>query len=134
MTRGVCSDPQKELERRQKIGIYSRSQKGIGKYPSQVRTLSDVEAAYVGAMLDGEGHIGREPHIYVTNTNVEIIATLLRAIGLGRVTPGSMGPQNRLQVWRYALTRINDVFALLPQIVSYSMKAQECLKRAHQRE
>ena len=103
------------------------NKKGYGHYPVQVRQLTAVEAAWLGAMVDGEGHItGPYNHLYVTNTNVEIISTILRLIGIGRVSMGTKVPGMKT-VWRFALTRINDLAALFPQLSPYSMKAQEVL-------
>ncbi len=104
-----------------------QTQTGVGKFPAQVRQLRDVEAAWLGAIIDGEGHItGPYNHLYVTNTNVEIISTTLRILGVGRVSMGTQVPGMKT-VWRFALTRMNDLAVLFPQLSPYSMKVQEVL-------
>lgn len=94
---------------------------------SQVRLLADVEAAWFGAMLDGEGcvHIAkRGVTLDIGNTEVELIATALRVAGTGSILKrrGTNKP-----FWVWWLGRQNDVADLLHQLAPYSIKAQEVL-------
>ena len=107
--------------------------------PRKVRTLSDVEAAWVGAMIDGEGSIyrcvGRSPYrMDFANTEVELVATMLRLVGSGCVGYVNGKPSERRafikhikDAWRWYLYPINDIAALLEQIAPYSIKAQKWL-------
>ena len=95
-----------------------------------VRVLSDVEAAWVGAMIDGEGGVrpmrhsnGLDyPSIEFTNCDVELIATMLRVVGAGTIKPKQ--DAGHTQCWVWALRRAKPVASILPQIRPYSVKAQ----------
>ena len=69
--------------------------------PNQLRAMSDVEAAWVGAFIEADGYAGLiryyerghgqfykrlRPRIDVTAKNPEDISTLLRLTGTGSVT------------------------------------------------
>lgn len=64
-----------------------------GWYPSRVRQMTLAEAAWVGAIIEGEGtiltHEGTRQitSITVWNNDVELISTLLRFTGTGAVAP-----------------------------------------------
>ena len=101
------------------------------------RILSPPEAAWVGALIEGEGaltSIGpnaygvRYPTIQVANTDIEIIATLLRLTGVGRVCMDGMRgrrrPAHHKQQWRWAVQRHVDVQHLIEQIAPYCWKVR----------
>jgi len=100
---------------------------------SQVRSMSDDQAAYVGAMLDGEGWVrfthDRYPDIRIGNTNPEIISAILRATGCGyidcKTRNGSLGTKPMF-AWR--INRILNAETLCIQIAPYSEKAQRVLR------
>lgn len=102
------------------------------RLPSRVRDLSAVEAAWIGALIEGEGTIGhfssgrttndgraiRVWTIQVGSTEIETISTLLRLVGGGHVyyVPGRIGNK---EAWMWGLKRINEIHSLLPQIMPY---------------
>ncbi len=89
---------------------------------STAREMSAVEAAWVGAMVEGEGHVSPRLHgkssinFRVSNTSVEVISTLLRFTGVGRVYFQSLNPGRWRPVWLWTLTRMADVEAVGRQI------------------
>ena len=107
--------------------------RGRVKQPSTVRKMTDVEASWVGAMLEGEGSIGikyehraqgtyRRAYLALVNTSVETIATILRLVGDGRIytTPGVNKP-----IWVWQLVKIHSVSALLKQLRPYLTDKRE---------
>ena len=103
--------------------------------PRSVRELAPVEAAWIGAMIDGEGSIyrctGQVGHrMEFGNTEVELVATMLRVVGAGKVYLLNNRASNlvgKLPIWRWYLYPANDVAALIEQIAPYSIKAQKWL-------
>ena len=107
---------------------------------TSLRLMSEVEAAYVGALVDGEGCIrnqdvhsrggGRSVSVVVGNTELELISALLRITGIGVVCKDK--PQlGRLPFWRWGVYAIEDTKSLLRRIAAYSLKAQWGLTWAH---
>ncbi len=95
------------------------------------RVMTPVEAAYVGAFVEGEGHIRYAPSpsrgdmqtsMTVAQNNVEVISALLRATGVGRVNLRGNG-----KLWTWQLSAINDMVAVAKQIAPFSEKAQRFL-------
>ncbi len=111
---------------------------------STVRQLSSPEAAWLGAMVEGEGSIclrGRRPrYIAVYSSEVETVATCLRLAGDGTVIydgePSSA--IGRKPMWRWHLAKINSLFELLPQLIPYLTskdgRAEEVLAYANRRD
>ena len=102
--------------------------------PSTVREMKPVQAAWVGAMVEGEGSLGikqenrtqgiyRRPYLSAVNTSVETIATLLRFIGDGTVHLASNGVN--YPVWAYQLVKKRSLVQLLPQILLYLTEKQD---------
>jgi hypothetical protein len=91
--------------------------------------MTEVEAAWVGAMLDADGWVtvvvGSGPLIVIGNTGLEIISALLRATGLGRVyyspPPSCKGS---LAQWRWSVLRKKEAEELCRRVITYSIKAQ----------
>ena len=107
--------------------------------PSIVKSLTQAAAAWVGAMIEGEGSVfvgidnrGYEDiDLHVYNSDVETIATMLRLVGDGNVYyrgsrlsskwPGSgTKPQ-----WAWSLQKKPSVRALLPQIIPFLTGKQD---------
>lgn len=96
-------------------------------HPTSIQNLSPEAAAWLGAMVEGEGSLSWDRpntcnnqyrlRVVVANTEVETIATCLRLVGAGRVTSQVMG--NSKRVWHWVLSRRSDIAALLPQILPY---------------
>ena len=99
--------------------------------PSRVRKMNDVEQAYVGAMIDGEGFVGRQSYwrhwrIIVTNTSYEIISAMMRATGTGCIVYRAEGKGRRLKPQlQWAVQAQEDVMDIARQCREYSTKLQE---------
>ena len=109
----------------------SCSRLGTGAPPT-VRHLSDVEVAWLAAMIDTDGYITlrsnnarRRPFVVigVANTDVEIISTALRLAGAGTVV-GGMTPLGTKMLWQWRLWGRKDTASLLQQLRSMSIKIQ----------
>lgn len=95
-----------------------------------MRAMSEVEKSWVGAAIDTDGSIS--PYrkgwaVAFTNTEVELISTLLRVTGVGyvgyRPTNPGWGTKPR---WEWKASAVRDVPDLISQIRPYSVKAQRC--------
>ena len=96
-----------------------------------VRQMSDVEQAYVGAMIDGEGWFttgqswaSRTVRLGVGNTDLEIISALLRATRAGRVHLANWRRFGKKPLWIWAVQRRGDIQAIAKQCRLYSSKCQ----------
>lgn len=101
---------------------------------SRVRKMSTVEAAYVGAMIDGEGCIraqkpGASYGIDLTNSDLEIISALIRATGIGTVY--AHGQNRRAPHWKlcwaWRAHRKEDALDIARQCAPFSTKCQKLL-------
>lgn len=100
--------------------------------PCQVREMSIDERAWVGAMIEAEGSVGkpygqyRQWRITVVNTDPEILSALLRATGVGIV-----GLKTRAKQWQrkpcfgWSVQAQLDVAGIVNQCAPYSMKLQQ---------
>ncbi len=85
-------------------------------------------------MIEAEGTLlPRSTHgmgISVGNTDVEIISTLLRFVGDGRVKLHTPTPQawGKKLVWFWELTHVAGVTALAPQVVPWMTVKGEKLR------
>ena len=93
-----------------------------------LRVMTDVEAAWVGAMIEGEGCIrmigsigNRLGRIRVTSTDVETISTLLRVTGAGTVRGRSISgsPLSKKPQWEWEVHRVGEIPGLLMQVAPY---------------
>lgn len=96
------------------------------RHERRIKEMSPVEAAWVGAIIEGEGHAlkGNTPSgsIRVTNTDVEIISALLRVTGVGNVY---LKPEKvNKDCWVWDVSASADVLSLAEQIAPYSVKAR----------
>lgn len=104
--------------------------------PASIREMSLTEAAWVGAMIEGEGSVGctgrrRQPvEVRVFNTEVETIATCLRLTGGGSVYLHKERRARRKNCWTWAVQRIEDLRVLLPQIIPFLTGKQERAREA----
>ena len=105
--------------------------------PCQVRQMSPVEAAYVGAMVDAEGTVRIKDgywQVNFPNTEVEYVSAVVRATGIGSVycrdltgrasSNPRFTPSTKL-LWIWATTRKADVEELARQLSPYSTKMQK---------
>lgn len=94
----------------------------------KVRTMSEPERAWVGAFIDGEGSLYQETRGYNRlsgcNTEVELISTLIRATGVGKVY---LQPQIGLPLWVWRVNRLHQIQEIARQIKPYCLKAQKWL-------
>jgi hypothetical protein len=98
--------------------------------------MTEVERAYVGALIDGEGCVGiylykkaySYPRVNVVNNEPELISALLRATGVGRISArlriyDGVPYGNWTYVW--SVQRLNDIESLVRQVSPYSYKLQK---------
>ena len=110
--------------------------------PSDVRVMSDVEAAWMGAIFEGEGSgivgdypsgVGHYPTRKITavvaNTDPEVLSACLRFTGSGRVYGKPAVPGHR-PAFAWTIQKRNSALDFLHQIAPYSWKAQRTLDRA----
>jgi len=106
------------------------------KLPVTLRTMSDVETAYVGAMIEAEGGFyvksrnktGGEAWIaQCNNTEVEIVSAILRATRVGGICLAHHGPGR--PVWRWQVQAMENVRELARRVSPFSVKAQQFLAR-----
>jgi hypothetical protein len=104
--------------------------------PVSLRVMTEVEAAWVGAMIEAEGSIYLHPQynqqrmrIDVCNTDPEIISALLRLTGIGSVYV-DMPRDTRLgtkPAYHWLVHQYLNAGALARRIAAYSPKAQRLL-------
>lgn len=89
--------------------------------------MRDVEAAYLGALIDTDGcvpcYLGRYWHITFYNNEIELVANALRLTGVGRVHHSKQGG------WIWGVYRNEDVMPLMQRLQSYSLKIQRALEK-----
>ena len=126
--------------RRYRLGV----QHPGGHKESTVRELSTVEAAWLGAMVEGEGSIGwvnsnqykggrLTPYLSLVNTSVEVISTMLRLVGDGNISLDAVhGRNGHRPVWGYKINKQNSLRSVLPQLIPFladkKERAEEMLK------
>ena len=106
---------------------------GARPRPSTVRTMTEIERAWVGAFIEADGcafvrhQPERSDHIVITITQKEIdpIATCLRVTGAGRVHLDM-----RVNIWFWSVSRLNDARELAIQCAPYSWKLQRVLEES----
>ena len=106
---------------------------GAQRRPSRINTMTGIEAAWVGAIIEGEGSV-MEKHgslrprwrVMVANTDPEIMSALLRLTGSGSIccTVDRKGTLGTKPVYRWELAAVEDVLHLVRQCSPYSMKLQ----------
>jgi hypothetical protein len=85
------------------------------------------EAAWVGAMIEGEGTVGRYGHgnsIRIVNTEVETIATVLRFVGDGRVYC-RLRREGWHTAWSWTLANTLSLRRFLPQVIPWLTSKKE---------
>lgn len=88
----------------------------------QVKDLTDIQAAWLGAMVEAEGSLYISPksksdcRVSVCNTDVEIISAFLRIVGTGGIV---MNKGTNRPVWVWNLSRARNTIKFLEQIRPY---------------
>ena len=97
-----------------------------------LKPMLDIEAAYVGALIDTDGCVtyvgGRYWHILFTNTEVELVSNALRLTGTGRISYRHRGGHYK-DIWKWGVYRGGDVAALMKRLKPYSLKVQRALDK-----
>ncbi len=98
--------------------------------------MTEPEAAWLGAAIEGEGGLGRLPgkrmalSLEVANTDPEFISALIRITGLADVYGKIFkNPQGRpwAPAFRWRVSRANDMLAIARRCAIYSTKCQRVL-------
>lgn len=96
-----------------------------------MRNMTEVEAAWTGAMIEAEGSVRRcgrrvPRRLTVCSTDVETIATLLRLTGIGRVYSRSIArmPHAKKPQWEWTVSRQADIDAVLTRVAPYLITKQ----------
>lgn len=117
-------------------GRNQRHRGGPTPKPSSLREMSEVDAAWIGAMVEGEGCITNTPSNYtfpyrlvVCSTSVETIATLLRLTAVGTIHTRPSKPGYK-SLWVWSVDRQNDIRALLRYISPYLTDKQDLANAA----
>lgn len=120
----VCRSPVHYKSRTFKCHKCARK---LGKQPlgklTTVRNLTECQSAWVGAMIEGEGSVtqvkdSNRIKISVYNTDVEIISTLLRFVGEGRISVDKRSSKNKL-CWHWSMHKKISIVKLAKQITPW---------------
>lgn len=132
---GLRSKEYREAQRRRMLGReitwrdkLSEVHINTGLHPNQARKMSAVEAAYVGAMLDGEGTVyikRRNASFTIDNSEIEFISAILRAVGCGKVYYREPQKEGNLSMWSWSSGSRLTLEDLAIQLAPYSIKAQK---------
>ena len=100
--------------------------------PSRMKKITEVEAAWIGSMIEGEGSviIGWNqsyfyPKVVMVNTDPEIHSVFLRILGMGSVHYKKSKIETYKPCFVWNCSRYNEVIDLLRVCKKYSMKLQE---------
>jgi hypothetical protein len=103
---------------------------------SQIRELSETEAAYVAGIIDGEGTItltrthrgeGRRPVVSISSTELPLLQYIQSVIGAGRITGKNTARTHHSPSFAYVISS-RGALALLARISTYlrTYKLQRC--------
>jgi hypothetical protein len=96
---------------------------------SRLRPLTEIEASWLGAMVDAEGSVVRRPNgryrFMFVNTEVEYISAFLRLTGVGSISVKTS--EGRLLCYSWEMGAENEVKAFAQAISLYSLKARKVL-------
>ena len=101
--------------------------RGAELRPSAVRIMTAEQAAWMGALIEGEGSIVlstekrastpyQRPTLSVVNTSAEIISACLRFTGVGTVVGRQAYPHYKW-AWFWKVSATHDLLTLLPQVI-----------------
>ncbi len=99
--------------------------------PSRMKEITEVEAAWIGSMIEGEGSALMRhtewydhPMVVVVNTDPEIHSVFLRILGMGSIFYKKPEKISHKPCFVWNCTRYNEVVDLLKACKKYSMKLQ----------
>jgi hypothetical protein len=100
---------------------------------SQIRRLSETEAAYVAGIVDGEGTItltrahrdGRRPVVSISSTELSLLQYIQSIVGAGRITGKVTARRHHSPSFAYVVSS-RKALALLAQISPYGGHANCC--------
>ena len=97
-----------------------------GPRPSKLRDMSDIEASYLGGLIDADGSIGMVKRgscwfVSFSNNDPELISAVLRTTGCGSI---GMYRQKHM-VWQISAKL--EVYELITKLVPFSVKARRLL-------
>lgn len=84
-----------------------------------LREMSDIERAWLAAVIDGEGCIQYHPHkfrtpkLVIVNCSLPFLEQVREIVGLGNITRHRRGDERTSEAWRYALVGIRAVECLI---------------------
>jgi hypothetical protein len=95
--------------------------------------ISDVDAAYIAGLIDGEGSISytrKHPKVMVYNTSKELMEWIQKTLGFGTVCLDVKRKRNNK--WKlcymYEATNFHDIYALLSRVLPYlKLKKEKAL-------
>jgi hypothetical protein len=106
--------------------------------PNRVRDMTEIERAWMGAFIEADGTAfcgcsydqPHKPEISVEQapSNIEMISTLLRLAGAGKVYYRESHGISGTPIWRWMVVSANDTGALAEQCAPYSPKLQNFLQ------
>lgn len=113
--------------------IHLTETRGI-RAPSQVRTMTSEQCAYIGAMLDAEGCVyyshqykaSLPPHLDFANTEPKLINAIRSILGTGKVRAEHKKGERR-PCLHVKISRLADVWSICRQVQPFSLKAQSAV-------
>ena len=97
----------------------------------RIKEFSEIEAAWIGALIEGEGSVGSDGRdhmkVTVTNTDPEVLSAFLRVLGTGHIYPHH---KNRTRnnhtkpCYTWQISRRVDILYLVQRCFHYSTKLQ----------
>jgi LAGLIDADG-like domain len=92
-----------------------------------MKTLSEVEAAYVAGIIDGEGTVtltrthrgeNRRPVVSISSTELQLLTYVQSVIGAGRITGKARAREHHSPSFAYCITS-RQALALLAQVYPF---------------
>jgi hypothetical protein len=110
-----------------------------GKPVSDLRKMSQVEASWIGAMIEAEGTVAFPSNkrlgfkVNVTNADPEVLSALLRTTNAGSISPVLPGKLGKKVCYRWQIQALVEVKDLIRQCAPYSMKLQRLAEGVYHR-
>ena len=94
---------------------------------NKVKKLKPVDAAYIAALIDGEGTVTlmrahkdeyRQVHVSINNSDKKMLEWVLTTVGAGKIVPKKVYSDKHTQTFTYRIVA-QKAFPLLEQIFPY---------------